>query len=99
MKKTSWPTFEQQLDQAKVIHGSSLEKFIQDNQNFDILNPAEANDNIRLPPWLRVYWRKKNPDWTYSTQDPTGGYPKYLEELYEHIVEYPETVEALSGYE
>ena len=47
---------------SKVIPGSALEKLIRENQDFDMLSPEEAHDRLRLPPWLRVYWRKQHPE-------------------------------------
>ena len=47
-----------------------------------MLRLEESNDEIGLPPWLRVYWRKQHPDRAYPSHDPTGGYPRVLEEIY-----------------
>src|SRR6516164_6567553 len=81
-----WPTLERQLADAKVIHGSPLEALIRENQDFSMLRPAEANDRLGLPPWLRVYWRKKHPDANYS--GPSGGYPLVLKDYYEWMKEH-----------
>jgi len=51
-----------------------------------MLFPSEANDKLRLPPWLRVYWRKHHPDDQYLPNDPTGGYPLALRDLYNWMV-------------
>jgi hypothetical protein len=83
-----WPTLEEQLRASKVIPGSALEKLIRENQNFDLLRPAEANDKLRLPPWLRVYWRKQHPEYRYAEHDPTGGYPLALRDLYLWMLEH-----------
>ena len=77
-----WPSIEAQLAASKVIHGSALEKLIRENQDFQTLRPEEAQDKIRLPLWLRVYWRKHHPEANYSGKDPTGGYPLALRDLY-----------------
>jgi hypothetical protein len=82
----AWPTLEEQLATSKVIHGSALEKLIRDNQDFHILRLEEAHDKLRLPPWLRVYWRKLHPDAVYS--GASGGYPMILRELGEWMVEH-----------
>jgi hypothetical protein len=82
----AWPSLEQQLRDAKVIPGSALEQLIMDNQDLDMLPPEEANDKHRLPPWLRVYWRKAHPDANYTP--PSGGYPLLLKELYEWMIKH-----------
>src|ERR1700738_993428 len=78
----SWPSVEEQFAKAKVISGNALDKLIRDNQDFHLLRPEEANDNIGLPPWLRVYWRKHHPEGVYSANDPTGGYPRGLKNIH-----------------
>lgn len=80
--KPEWPSLEQQLRDAKVISGSALEQLILDNQDFEMLRPEEANDDLGFPPWLRVYWRKQHPERAHPPHDPTGGYPRVLEEVY-----------------
>jgi hypothetical protein len=81
-KPPTWPTLEEQLVASKVIHGSALEKLIRDNQDFHMLRSEEAHDNLRLPPWLRVLWRKQHPEGNYSASDPSGGYPLLLKDIY-----------------
>ncbi|MEN3333420.1 MAG: hypothetical protein V7641_2785 [Blastocatellia bacterium] len=81
-----WPSLSQQLRDAEVTPGSALESLIRDNQDFSMLRPEEAKDTLRLPPWLRVYWRKAHPEINYSGLDPTGGYPLVLKEIYEWMV-------------
>jgi hypothetical protein len=78
----SWPSVEEQLARAKVIPGSALDTLIRDNQDFHLLRPEEADDNIGLPAWLRVYWRKQHPECVYSAKDPTGGYPRVLRNIH-----------------
>jgi hypothetical protein len=78
----SWPSVEEQFAKAKVISGNALDKLIRDNQDFHLLRPEEADDNIGLPPWLRVYWRKQHPEGVYSADDPTGGYPRVLKNIH-----------------
>jgi hypothetical protein len=77
-----WPSLEEQFRASNVKHGSRLEQLIKDNQDFDMLFPSEATDRLRLPPWLRIWWRKHHPDDTYLPNDPTGGYPLALRDLY-----------------
>ncbi len=83
-----WPTLEEQLAKAKVTPGSALEELIRNNQEFSMLWPHEANDRLRIPPWLRVYWRKNHPEARYSETDPSGGYPMALHELYEWMISH-----------
>jgi hypothetical protein len=85
---THWPTLEEQLRTSRVKPGTALEKLVRENQNFEMLRPAEANDRLRLPPWLRVYWRKHHPEARYSGDDPTGGYPLALKDLYRWMLEF-----------
>ena len=82
----SWPTLNQQLRADAVIPHSALEGLIAANQDFSVLRPEEAKDQIRVPLWLRVLWRHAHPDMTYSAADPTGGYPLVLKEVHEWMV-------------
>jgi hypothetical protein len=84
--KPKWPSIEEQLAASKVAKGSALEKLIRDNQDFEMLRPEEAHDNLELPPWLRVYWRKLHPGAPYT--GPGGGYPLSLADLYEWMVDH-----------
>src|SRR5438128_1931164 len=59
-----WPSLSQQLE--GVTPGSALEALIRANQDFSRLRPEEAKDTLRLPLWLRVYWRKAHPEGNYS---------------------------------
>jgi len=77
-KPSGWPTLEEQLSQATVVHGSPLEMLIRENQDFQILREGEKADNLGLPPWIRVYWRKAHPEGNYSAKDASGGYPRVL---------------------
>jgi hypothetical protein len=83
-----WPSVEEQLEVSKVIPGSALEKLIRENQNFELLRPEEAHDKLRLPPWLRVYWRKQHPELRYALHDPTGGYPLALRDIYMWMLQH-----------
>jgi hypothetical protein len=77
-----WPPLEEQLEASHVIRGSALERLIRENQDFDMLSPEEAHDKLRLPPWLRVYWRKQHPEIKPAPGDPTRGYPLALRDIY-----------------
>ena len=81
-----WPTVEEQLAAAKVVHGTALERLVLENQDFSLLKPEEARDRLRIPLWLRVYWHKQHPDALAPAGDPTGGYPLALRDLYQWMV-------------
>ena len=88
--RPKWPTLETQLREAGAIHGSALEQLIKDNQDLGVLRPEEARDDLPLPPWLRVHWRKHHPDADYS--GPSGGYPLVLHELHEWMLRHQDLV-------
>jgi hypothetical protein len=79
--RPAWPTLDKQLAAAKVVHGSPLHEFIQENQDFSLLRREEANDDLGLPLWIRVYWRRLHPEEEFPADDPTGGYPLSLREV------------------
>lgn len=79
-----WPTLEEQLAEDRIIPGSALEQLIKENQDISLLNPAELNDRWRLPPWVRIYFRKQHPELTFTGADV--GYPLALKELYEWML-------------
>ena len=81
-RKAKWPTLDDQLKESKVKKGSALEKLIEENQDFSMLRPEEATDRLRLPAWVRVHFRKNHPELKYDPNDPTGGYPLALRDLY-----------------
>jgi len=83
----NWPTIEEQLRESHVKPGTALEKLILDNQNFEMLRPEEAKDKLRIPLWLRVHFRKNHPELTFPPNDPTGGYPLALRDLYIWMVD------------
>jgi hypothetical protein len=83
---SKWPSLEEQLRTATVIHGSALEKLVKENQDFSMLHPSEANDRLGIPPWLRVYFRKNHPELDYSADNPSGGYPQYVKTAYEWML-------------
>jgi hypothetical protein len=77
-----------QLKTAHVTPGSALDKLIRDNQDFSKLNARDASDTI-VPAWLKVYWRKGHPEANYdNANDPTGGYPLVLKEVFEWMVSH-----------
>jgi hypothetical protein len=82
-----FPSLDQQLKDAHAKPGSALEKLIRANQEFDRLQPRDAEDRA-VPPWLKVYWQKGHPEINYKTDDPTGGYPLVLKEIYEWMVSH-----------
>jgi hypothetical protein len=81
-------SLERQLAADHVVPGSALERLIRENQDFRMLRPEEAHDQIPVPAWLRVYWRKGHPELAYSAADPTGGYPLVLKEIHEWMVSH-----------
>jgi pre-peptidase len=82
-----FPTVAEQLQAAHAKPGSALEKLIHGNQDFARLQPRDAADKI-VPPWLKVYWQKGHPEVNYKTDDPTGGYPLVLKEVYEWMMSH-----------
>jgi len=80
-KKVAWPSMEDQLTAHKIVRGSALEQLVRDNQDFDTLRPEEAHDDLGIPHWLRVYWRKQHPGSRHAAGDPTGGYPRILKTI------------------
>ena len=84
--RMEWPTVQEQLVKDHVTPGSALEGLILDNQDFSMLNPREFNDHRRIPLWLRVLYRKNHPNDRFSPDDPTGGYPLVLHEVWEWMV-------------
>ena len=77
------PTLAEQLKKAGARPGTAFERLIQENQDFSVLRADEKGDTGRVPPWLKVIWRKANPDGHYTAEDPTGGYPFVLKEVLE----------------
>jgi hypothetical protein len=83
-----WPTIGEQLAEDHVIPGSPLEAWIEANQDFSILRPEELNDQLNIPPWLRVVWRKEHPEDSYSANDRSGGYPRALKDIHRWMVSH-----------
>jgi hypothetical protein len=83
------------IERGRVIPGSALDRLIQENQEVGMLRAAEVEDNLVVPLWLRVLWRKNHPEMMRSadlrvaqnqTIDPTGGYPLVLKEIWEWML-------------
>jgi hypothetical protein len=90
MPEPAWPSVDEQLDRDNVPAGSALERLIRGHQDFSLLRPEEATDQLGLPPWLRVYWREQHRELTYRPGDPTGGYPRVLKNLYAWMLAHPD---------
>lgn len=89
-RKDGWPSVEEQIEAAKAPRGSQLERLIRENQDLDMLHKEEIHTRLSLPPWLRVFWRKKHPEAKYSAHDPSGGYPRVLERIYTWMLAHPD---------
>ena len=96
-QRPRWPSLDEQLSSARVRRGSALERLIQDNQDFGMLRPEEATDRLRIPLWLRVYFRKQHPDGDYS--GPGGGYPHLLHDIYEWMITHQDLPRGEDGAE
>ncbi|HKH43183.1 MAG TPA: hypothetical protein VKM72_00815 [Thermoanaerobaculia bacterium] len=92
---TEWPSLDAQLLAGDVVPGSALEALIAGNQDFSLLRPEEAKDGIRIPLWLRVLWREAHPEMEYSGDDPTGGYPLVLKEVYQWMITHQDLLPGL----
>jgi hypothetical protein len=90
LEATPFPTLAEQKAASPdpIRAGSRLERLIEDNQQFSMLDPSEAKDLRIPPPWLRVWWRKQHPELTYDMNDPTGGYPLVLKEIWEWMLHH-----------
>jgi len=83
-----WPTLAEQLAGDCIAPDSALAKLVADNQEFWMLRADEREDSLRIPFWLRVLYRKEHrgPDFTFSADDPTKGYPHVLREGYRKLL-------------
>lgn len=88
IQRIAWPTLDQQLARDGVRAGSALENLIRDNQEIGMLRAEEKNDDLPVPAWLRVWWRKNHPEMVYDPADPTGGYPFVLKEVHEWMLSH-----------
>jgi hypothetical protein len=83
-----WPTLSEQLSADGIAADSALAAYVAKNQEFELLDPKELSDKLRIPKWLRVAWRKEHPEHKYSERDPTGGYPLVLKEAAEWMLSH-----------
>lgn len=82
--RSRFPSVEEQLRAARAEYGSALERLIRDNQDIDLLRPEESeDDNIGVPLWLRVHYRKNHPELAPAPAGAVGDYPEALENLHE----------------
>jgi hypothetical protein len=87
-----WPSAEEQVREAGAPKGSVLEKLIQEHQDRSLLHPEESpDDSLRLPLWIRVYWRRNHPDLQVSTVNPLAAYPDMLNQLHAWMLSHPNT--------
>jgi hypothetical protein len=81
-RKAEWPTLEEQLAKDHVVAGSALDKVVRDNQDLSLLAPGEVQDLLRLPAWMRVFWRRQHPEMKEAA------YPLAIKTLYEWMVQH-----------
>jgi hypothetical protein len=81
----SWPSVAEQLAGAKVIPGSALEKLIRENQDFEMLGKGDVDELWSLPPWFKVYWRKKHPEINFK--GPPVADSRIMQTLYEWMLQ------------
>ena len=84
------PSLEEQL--AGVPRGSALAALVAANQDFSLLDAREFHDDVALPLWLRVHWRRAHPETAYSPSDPSGGYPLTLRRALQWMLANPDLV-------
>ena len=84
------PTVASQIKSAQAPKGSTLERLIRENQNFDLLVPEEMEDDYPNPLWLRVLWRKQHPEIAMSKKNPGAAYPEVLSQIYKRMVANPD---------
>src|SRR5215213_3081534 len=89
-EQPQWPSVQAQIRETNVVRGSALEKLINENQDFQLLQPEEADDDAGLPPWLRVYWRKMHPELEHPTVNPGAGYPDVLYNIHATMLTNPD---------
>lgn len=91
----NWPSLEEQLSGLQVKRGSTLETLIKNNQDFQMLRPEEANDDLGFPLWLRVYFRKAHPEMDFSGGGV--GYPLILKEVLGYMLRHQDQPEGSKG--
>ncbi|HZF14094.1 MAG TPA: hypothetical protein VFE33_35310 [Thermoanaerobaculia bacterium] len=84
----SWPPVTEQLARDSIQPGSTLARLVQAHQDFGRLRPGERKDGKPIPSWLRVLWRKAHPESRYVANDPYGGYPAVLAQLYRWMLHH-----------
>src|SRR5215472_2474017 len=94
-KRPRWPSLEEQLSALRVRHGSALETLIKNNQNFEMLRPEEAQDDLGFPLWLRVYFRKADPELDFTGD--RMGYPLILKEVLGYMLRHQDQLEGGKG--
>ncbi len=84
----SWPSAEDQIAQAGVDPDSELAKLIRNNQDFHLLRPEEARHRF---PYLRGFGSigVNSAPKGRTADDPTGGYPRALYEVYDWLLSHP----------
>ena len=92
-----WPSVDDQLRDARVVHGSALEQLIRENQDFELLHPDEANDGLPVPLWLRVHWRKVHPKEVPDESSPAAAYP--YPDVLDSVYEWMRIHQDLPGWE
>lgn len=80
-----WPSIEEQLGASNIRRGSALEQLVKDNQNFTLLRPEEAHDDLGFPLWLRVFVRKAHPEIDFG---PKVGYPLIIKEMLGYMLRH-----------
>jgi hypothetical protein len=86
--RRKWPSVEDQLAAARVVYGSPLEHLIRQNQDVALLRPEESpDDDIGIPLWLRVHYRKQHPELEPAPAGPVGDYPEALENVHQWMIE------------
>ena len=90
MPSRQWPSIQSQVTQSGAPRGSSLDRVIRENQEFELLESEELSDGYDLPPWLRVLWRKSHPDFRPAAGKPGEAYPDILYTIYARMVANPD---------
>jgi hypothetical protein len=93
--RAHWPSLDEQLQALEIKRGSALESLIRNNQNFELLSPEEAHDDLGFPPWLRVYFRKAHPEIDFS--GGRMGYPLILKEVLGYMLRHQDQPEGGTG--
>jgi hypothetical protein len=84
------PSLKEQVNAANAPSGSALARLIESNQDFTLLEPEEFHDDVPLPLWLRVYWRKAHPEIPHPKINLGAGYPDVLYDIFARILAHPD---------